>query len=82
MENLVKNVVLENRFEENPWFALRLMHKDLRIAVDTARALDVPAAAAALSEQMFAIAEGLGWGEHDHMAVIKLYATWAGIDKW
>lgn len=81
MENLVKSVVLKNTFDD-PWFALRLMHKDLRIALDTARALDVPAAGAALSEQMFAIAESRGWGDLDHMTVIKLYADWAGIDEW
>lgn len=81
MENLIPSVVLRNTFDD-PWFALRLMHKDLRIALDTARALDVPVAGAALSEQMFAIAEGRGWGDLDHMAVIKLYADWAGIEEW
>jgi 3-hydroxyisobutyrate dehydrogenase-like beta-hydroxyacid dehydrogenase len=81
MEELVQKVVLENAFE-TPRFALRLMHKDLRLAVETASAYRTPAAATALAEQMFAVAEGLGWGERDHMAVIELYANWAGIERW
>jgi 3-hydroxyisobutyrate dehydrogenase len=84
MENLIPGVVLTNRLSEEPAprFALRLKHKDLRIAVATASALKVPLAAGTLTEQMFAIAEGQGWGNQDHMAVIKLYANYVGIDKW
>jgi len=81
MEDLVKSVVLTNRFDQ-PRFALRLMHKDIRIAVETANALRVPAAALALSEQMYSLAESLGWGEQDHMAVINLYGKAAGIERW
>jgi 3-hydroxyisobutyrate dehydrogenase-like beta-hydroxyacid dehydrogenase len=81
MEDLVKSVVLTNNFDK-PRFALRLMHKDIRIALDTANALKVPAAALALSEQMYSLAEALGWGEEDHMAVIKLYGKAAGIERW
>jgi 3-hydroxyisobutyrate dehydrogenase len=84
MENLIPGVVLTNRISEEPAarFALRLMHKDLRLAVATASALKVPFAAGTLAEQMFAIAEGQGWGNQDHMAVIKLYANYVGIEKW
>ena len=84
MENLIPGVVLANRLSEEPAprFALRLMHKDLRLAVATASALKVPFAAGTLAEQMFAIAEGQGWGNQDHMAVIKLYADYVGIKEW
>jgi 3-hydroxyisobutyrate dehydrogenase len=84
MENLIPSVVLTNRLNEEPAprFALRLMHKDLRLAVATASALKVPFAAGTLAEQMFAIAEGQGWGNQDHMAVIKLYADYVGIKQW
>ncbi len=84
MENLIPGVVLANRMSEEPAarFALRLMHKDLRLAVAAASALKVPLAAGSLAEQMFAIAEGQGWGNQDHMAVIKLYANYVGIEKW
>ncbi len=84
MENLIPGVVLTNRLTEEPAprFALRLMHKDLRLAVATASALKVPFAAGTLAEQMFAIAEGQGWGNRDHMSVINLYADYVGIKRW
>jgi 3-hydroxyisobutyrate dehydrogenase-like beta-hydroxyacid dehydrogenase len=81
MTELVKNVVLENDFD-NPRFAIRLIAKDMRIAAQYATDLKVPSAATALSAQMFSMAEGLGWGDKDQMAVMKLYGDAVGIDEW
>lgn len=81
MEELVTNVVAENDFD-NPRFSIRLISKDIRIASQTAKSLGVPAAATALVEQMFAIAEGNGWGAKDQMAVFNLYGKAVGIDTW
>lgn len=81
MEELVKNVVLENDFD-NPRFAIRLIAKDMRIASQYASDLKVPSAATALSAQMFSMAEGLGWGDKDQMAVMKLFGDAVGIDEW
>lgn len=81
MTELVKNVVLENDFD-NPRFAVRLIAKDMRIAQQYASDLKVPSAATALSAQMFSVAEGLGWGDMDQMAVMKLYGNATGIDEW
>jgi 3-hydroxyisobutyrate dehydrogenase-like beta-hydroxyacid dehydrogenase len=81
MTELVKNVVLENDFD-NPRFAIRLIAKDMRIAAQYAQDLKVPSAATALSSQMFSMAEGLGWGEKDQMAVMKLFGNATGIDEW
>ncbi|WP_099025003.1 NAD(P)-dependent oxidoreductase [Mycolicibacterium palauense] len=81
MTELVKNIVLENDFD-NPRFAIRLIAKDMRIAAQYATELKVPAAATALSAQMFSVAEGLGWGGMDQMAVMKLFGNATGIDEW
>jgi 3-hydroxyisobutyrate dehydrogenase-like beta-hydroxyacid dehydrogenase len=84
MDNLIPAVLLKNRIREEPaaWFALRLQHKDMRIAVETASALNVPLAAAALSTQLYAVAQGLGWGNQDQVAAIGLYADYVGIHRW
>jgi len=84
MEKLVPAVLLSNREREVPaaWFALRLQHKDLRLAVETASGLKVPLADGALSEQLYAIAEGLGWGNQDQVSAINLYADYVGIERW
>ncbi|HVY99126.1 MAG TPA: NAD(P)-dependent oxidoreductase [Dongiaceae bacterium] len=84
MENLAPAVLLANRSREEPaaWFALRLQHKDMRIAVETASALNVPLAAGALSAQLYAIAEGQGWGNQDQVSAVNLYADYVGIERW
>lgn len=84
MEKLVPAVLLSNREREEPaaWFALRLQHKDMRLAVETASALHVPLAMGALSRQLYAIAEGQGWGNRDQVSAINLYADYAGIQEW
>ena len=84
MDNLIPAVLLKNRTREEPaaWFALRLQHKDMRIAVETASALNVPLAAGALSTQLYAVAQGLGWGNRDQVAAIGLYADYVGIHRW
>jgi 3-hydroxyisobutyrate dehydrogenase-like beta-hydroxyacid dehydrogenase len=84
MEKLVPAVLLSNREREAPaaWFALRLQHKDMRLAVETASGLNVPLAAGALSGQLYAIAEGLGWGNQDQVSAINLYADYVGIESW
>ena len=68
--------------EPAPRFALRLMHKDLSLAVAAASDLKAPLAAGSLAEQMFAVAEGQGMGNKDHMSLIKLYSDAAGIKAW
>jgi 3-hydroxyisobutyrate dehydrogenase len=84
MEKLIPAVLLTDRFREEPaaWFALRLQLKDMRIAVETASALNVPLAMGALSAQLYAIAQGQGWGNRDQVAAIDLYADYVGIARW
>lgn len=84
MDNLIPAVLLSNRQREEPaaWFALRLQHKDMRIAVETASALGVPLAAGTLSAQLYAVAEGQGWGNRDQVSAIDLYANYVGIEAW
>ena len=84
MERLVPAVLLSNRAREEPaaWFALRLQHKDMRLAVETASAFRVPLAMGALSQQLYAIAEGQGWGNRDQVSAVNLYADYVGIEQW
>lgn len=84
MEKLVPAVLLSNRAREEPaaWFALRLQHKDMRLAVETASAFRVPLAMGALSQQLYAIAEGQGWGNRDQVSAVDLYADYVGIEQW
>jgi len=48
-----------------PWFDMALMHKDIRLALDTGRELDVPLPSAAVSDDELARAEELGYAGRD-----------------
>jgi 3-hydroxyisobutyrate dehydrogenase len=55
------------------------MLKDLHVAVQTARAYDVPMPVAGLAQQLYAMAKGLGYGRNDYSAVSQIYQEAANV---
>src|ERR1700678_2989398 len=47
---------------EQPWFDMRLMHKDIRLALEAAREPGIPLPAASAADSMLTIAEEMGYG--------------------
>jgi 3-hydroxyisobutyrate dehydrogenase-like beta-hydroxyacid dehydrogenase len=76
MENKAANVL--NR-DFSPQFMTKLMHKDLGLASDVAKELEVSLPGLALVKEIFQIAKAKGYGSEDMSAVIKCYEEWAGI---
>ncbi len=70
--------ILKRDFQTN--FATKWMHKDVGLALETARDLDVPLPATALTEQMLRAAIAKGWGDDDFCSVIRVLEDWAGIE--
>jgi 3-hydroxyisobutyrate dehydrogenase-like beta-hydroxyacid dehydrogenase len=62
---LKARVPLVLNLPEQPWFDMRSMHKDIRLALEAARAPDVPLPAAAAADAMLARAEEMGFGHRD-----------------
>jgi 3-hydroxyisobutyrate dehydrogenase-like beta-hydroxyacid dehydrogenase len=62
-----------------PFFHLRLMHKDLELALETAHALSVPMPAVSAAKQVFTACMGAGQGEEDFSTTIKYYERLLGI---
>lgn len=62
-----------------PHFMTKLIHKDLGLASDVAKELEVSAPVLALVKEIFQIARAKGYGSEDMSAVIKCYEEWAGI---
>jgi len=60
---------------EQAWFDVQLMHKDIRLVLDTARDLNVPAPSAAVADGELARAEELGYARRD---IAALFETLAG----
>jgi 3-hydroxyisobutyrate dehydrogenase-like beta-hydroxyacid dehydrogenase len=62
-----------------PSFYLKHMLKDVNLALDLSRQLDVPVPLTAASRQLLAAARNLGHGDEDFGAVIEMLAQWAGV---
>lgn len=63
-----------------PDFALRLAHKDVSLAVDLARGLEVPVPMAELALEELTAALERGWGERDSRAAMLLQEERAGVE--
>jgi 3-hydroxyisobutyrate dehydrogenase-like beta-hydroxyacid dehydrogenase len=63
---------------DEAWFDVRLMQKDLGLALDAGRALAVPLPAAAVANQMLTAARALGHGEQDIAVLFRVLAEIAG----
>ena len=50
---------------QQPWFDMRLMHKDIRLALEAARKPGIPMPAASAADGMLTRAEELGYGHRD-----------------
>ena len=63
-----------------PGFMIDLMHKDLQLAVDTAKDLKLPLISGNLSQQIFEAARAEGLGGEDISSVIKIFERWADVE--
>lgn len=72
------NYISKGNFK--PGFAIDLQHKDLELAVETAKDLKMPLPIGNLAQQMLEIARAKGMGNEDISAAIKLYEEWGNIE--
>jgi 3-hydroxyisobutyrate dehydrogenase-like beta-hydroxyacid dehydrogenase len=63
---------------EEAWFDVRLMQKDLVLALDTGRKLRVPMPSAATADELLTVARGLGYERRDVAALFEVLARLAG----
>jgi len=59
---------------DEAWFDLRLMQKDIALALDTARELRVPLPSAATADQVLTLGRGLGYERRDLAALHEVLA--------
>tara|TARA_R110002020_G_scaffold6295_30_gene26447 strand:+ start:3233 stop:4111 length:879 start_codon:yes stop_codon:yes gene_type:complete len=64
----------------DPGFRIRLHRKDLALAIDAAKALDLALPNAAATQQLMNAAIARGDGDRDHSALIRTLEAMAGID--
>jgi 2-hydroxy-3-oxopropionate reductase len=61
-----------------PGFKADLMHKDVGLALATAAALKIPMPLGGLTRELLAMVQGMGLGEADTTALLKVYEQLAG----
>lgn len=63
---------------EQPCFDMRLMHKDIRLALEAAREPGIPLPAASAADSMLTRAEELGYGHRDIVGFLQVLARTTG----
>jgi 3-hydroxyisobutyrate dehydrogenase-like beta-hydroxyacid dehydrogenase len=60
---------------EQAWFDVQLMHKDIRLALETGRESKVPLPAASAADSVLSRAEEMGYGHRDIAGLFQVLAT-------
>jgi len=68
--------VLKRDFQTN--FSTKWMHKDIGLALESGRQLNVPLPQTGVTQQMFQAAISEGYGEEDFCSTVKVVEDWAG----
>lgn len=63
------------------WFDVEMMLKDLRLALEMGRSLDVPLPTTALTHELLNAARAMGWGKEDFAVLFKVLSTLAGVSS-
>jgi 3-hydroxyisobutyrate dehydrogenase-like beta-hydroxyacid dehydrogenase len=66
---------------EEAWFDVNMMQKDMLLAMEMGRQLNVPVPATAVSNEFLTAARGMGWEKQDFAVVFDVLARMAGIEK-
>jgi 3-hydroxyisobutyrate dehydrogenase-like beta-hydroxyacid dehydrogenase len=66
---------------EEAWFDVNMMQKDLLLALEMGRELDVPLPTTAVTNEMLTAARGMGLADKDFAVVFEVLARMAGLPR-
>jgi 3-hydroxyisobutyrate dehydrogenase-like beta-hydroxyacid dehydrogenase len=66
---------------EEAWFDVNMMQKDMLLAMELSRQLDVPVPTTAITNEFLTAARGMGWEKRDFAILFDVLARMAGISK-
>jgi 3-hydroxyisobutyrate dehydrogenase-like beta-hydroxyacid dehydrogenase len=87
MESVVASPMLKYRgpfvleMPDEAWFNVNMMQKDMVLALEAGRRLDVPMPTTAVSNELLTAARGMGYVEQDFAVVYEVMAQLAGLRK-
>src|SRR6202451_4673731 len=64
---------------EEAWFDVNMMQKDMVLAMELGRKLNVPVPTTAVSNEFLTAARGMGWEKQDFAVVFDVLATMSGV---
>jgi len=64
---------------EEAWFDVNMMQKDMLLAMDLGRQLDVPLPTTAASNEFLTAARGMGWSKYDFACMFDVLAAMSGV---
>src|SRR5579864_5825798 len=66
---------------EEAWFDCNMMQKDMLLAMELGRQLNVPVPTTAVSNEFLTAARGMGWEKKDFAVMFDVLAQMSGIEK-
>jgi 3-hydroxyisobutyrate dehydrogenase-like beta-hydroxyacid dehydrogenase len=66
---------------EEAWFDVNMMQKDMLLAMELGRKLNVPVPTTAISNELLTAARGMGWEKLDFAVVFDVLARMSGVSK-
>lgn len=66
---------------EEAWFDCNMMQKDMLLAMELGRQLNVPVPTTAISNEFLTAARGMGWEKKDFAVVFDVLARMSGVEK-
>lgn len=69
------------KMPDEAWFDVNMMQKDMMLALEMGRQLDVPLPTAAVTNEFLTAARGMGWVKQDFAVVFDVLARMSGISK-
>ncbi len=69
------------KMPDEAWFDVNMMQKDMTLALELGRQLDVPLPTTATTNEMLTAARGMGLAKQDFAAMFQVLARMAGVGK-
>jgi 3-hydroxyisobutyrate dehydrogenase-like beta-hydroxyacid dehydrogenase len=69
------------KMPEEAWFNVNMMQKDMLLALELGRQLDVPLPTTAITNEMLTAARGMGLAEKDFAILFEALARMSGVSK-
>lgn len=69
------------KMPDEAWFNVNMMQKDLNLALELGRQVDVPLPTTAATNELLTAARGMGYVEQDYAVIFKVLARMSGLNE-